>query len=296
MPVDRFASLTAFLAVAEEGGFARAARRLGLSPSAVTRLVGALEARLGVRLLHRTTRALHLTGAGERFRERARRALAELEEAERAAEEERDGPSGRVAVTAPLVFGRLHLAPLLAAFSAAHPRVEVELLLGDRFLNLAEEGVDLALRVGALRDSSEVARRVGRTGRLLVASPAYLARAGAPEDPAALARHRLIATTATGPARGWRLARGAEVPVAAAAFRTNSVDAAIAYAVAGGGIASAFGYQVAAQLADGTLVRLLEGWEPEPVPIHLVTPGGGPMPAKLRALMDFVAAARRWEF
>ena len=168
--MDRIDAMTAFVAVVERGGFASASRVLGMSPSTVTRIVAGLEERLGVRLLQRTTRAVRLTEPGTRFLERARRILADVDEAERIAETEHGAPVGRLVITAPVMFGRLHVAPLVCEFMGRHAAVKVELLLNDRNVNLVEEGVDLGVRIGALRDSGDVVRRMGATRRVTVAS------------------------------------------------------------------------------------------------------------------------------
>ena len=181
--MDRIEAMTAFVAVAERNGFAPAARALGLAPSTVTRLVGGLEARLGVRLLQRNTRAVHLTGPGARFLERARHILADLDEAERLAESEQATPSGRLRVAAPVMFGRLHVAPLVCGYMRRHPAVVVDLDLADRVVNMVEEGVDLAVRIGPLADASLVARRFGAARRVVAASTGYLAQMERPRRP-----------------------------------------------------------------------------------------------------------------
>jgi DNA-binding transcriptional LysR family regulator len=170
--MDRFDAMQAFVAVAERQSFASAARKLKLSPSAITRLVAALEERLGARLLQRTTRSVTLTDAGTRYLERARRILADVEEAEQAAESERTRPSGRLVVSAPLGFGRLHVSPVMSAYLKRYPDVAGELRLEDRIVSLVEDGIDLAVRVGELADSTLVARHVGSMRRIVVASPA----------------------------------------------------------------------------------------------------------------------------
>src|SRR5258707_52320 len=172
--MDRIDAMQAFVAVADLEGFAAAARKLALSPPAVTRLVAALEERLGARLLQRTTRSVTLTDAGARYLERARRILADVEEAELAAEGERTRPSGRLVVSAPLGFGRLHVSPVMTAYLKRYPDVSGELRLEDRIVSLVEDGVDLSVRIGELADSSLVARQVGEMRRIVVASPAYL--------------------------------------------------------------------------------------------------------------------------
>src|ERR1700761_3716638 len=190
--MDRLGAMQAFVAVADSQGFAPAARKLGLSPSGVTRLIAALEERLGARLLQRTTRSLTLTDAGTRYLERVRRILADVEEAERAAEGERTRPSGRLVVSAPLGFGRLHVSAVMSAYLKRYPEVSGELRLEDRMVTLVEDAIDLAVRLGHLADSSLVARQVGRMRRIVVASPAYLKARGEPKRPDDIASHDTI--------------------------------------------------------------------------------------------------------
>ncbi len=296
--MDRFEAIGAFVAVVDENGFAAAARRLGVSASAATRLISALEERLGVRLLNRTTRAISLTDAGQRFLERARRILADLEEAERMAESERGEPSGRLVVSAPLVFGRLHVAPLICEFMTLHPRLQTELQLGDRMVNLVEEGIDLALRIGHLTNSGDIARRLGATRRVLAASPAYLDAMGVPTDPAELAAHRLIAFTILTPAQHWRFQRGGETRDVSVTptYATNSADAAIWHATRDGGITMALSYQIDEHVRDGRLRLLLVDWEPPPYPIQFVYPSSRLLSLKVRAFIDHAALSRDWNF
>src|SRR6201993_2391226 len=185
--MDRLDAMQAFVTVADLKGFAAAARKLRLSPSGVTRLIAALEDRLGARLLQRTTRSVTLTDAGTRYLERARRILADVEEAERAAESERTRPSGRLVVSAPVGFGRLHVSPVMSAYLKRYPDVSGELRLEDRLVSLVEDGIDLAVRIGELADSSLVARHVGEMRRIVVASPAYLKARGEPRRPGDIA-------------------------------------------------------------------------------------------------------------
>ena len=192
MPMDRIDAMQAFVAVADLRGFAPAARKLGLSPPAVTRLIAALEERLGARLLQRTTRSVALTDAGARYLERIRRILADVEEAELTAEGERIRPSGRLVVSAPVGFGRLHVSPMMSAYLKRHPEVSAELRLEDRVVSLVEDGIDLAVRIGHLADSSLVARQVGEMRRVVVASPAYLKRHGEPKTPDAIADRKSV--------------------------------------------------------------------------------------------------------
>src|SRR6266702_3839724 len=190
--MDRLDAMQAFVAVADLQGFAPAARKLGLSPSGMTRMIAALEDGLGARLLQRTTRSVTLTDAGARYLERARRILADVEEAESAAEGERTRPSGRLVVSAPIGFGRLHVSPLMSAYLTRYPDVAGELRLEDRMVSLVEDGVDLAVRIGQLADSSLVARHVGEMRRIVVASPGYLRQRGEPSTPETVASHETI--------------------------------------------------------------------------------------------------------
>src|SRR6516162_1282897 len=212
--MDRIDAMQTFVAVADLHGFAPAARKLKLSPSAVTRLIAALEERLGARLLQRTTRSVALTDVGTRYLERARRILADVEEAERAAEGERTRPSGRLVVSAPVGFGRLHVSPLMSAYLKRYPDVTGELRLEDRIVSLVEDGVDLAVRIGELADSTLVARQVGTMRRIVVASPAYLKEHGEPKRPEVIASHQTIQFGSTAGLADWRFVRdGKEVRV-----------------------------------------------------------------------------------
>src|SRR5579864_5086788 len=213
--MDRIEAMQAFVAVADLQGFAPAARKLGLSPSGVTRMIAALEDRLGARLLQRTTRRVALTDVGARYLERARRILADVEEAEGAAEGERTQPSGRLVVSAPVGFGRLHVSPVMSAFLKRYPEVSGELRLSDQMINLVEDGVDLAVRIGHLADSTLVARHVGEMRRIVVASPAYLKAHGEPKTPEAVASHQTILFGATTASPDLRFLRdGKEIRIA----------------------------------------------------------------------------------
>ncbi len=296
--MDRFDAIEAFIAVSESNGFARAARRLNLSTSAITRHVAALEERLGVRLLNRTTRAVSLTDAGQRFLERGRRILADLDEAEQMAESERGEPLGRLAISAPQVFGRLHVAPLVCEFMTRYPKITAELLLSDRMVNLVEDGIDVAIRVGHLADSGDIARKVGAVRRVLVASPGYLADKGTPDLPATLADHHLISFTAITPADRWRFWRGEEGEDVAVQPRyvTNSADAAIWHATQSGGLTMALSYQVADHVRDGRLVVVMADHEPAPYPVQIVYPTSRLLSLKVRAFVEDAVATRSWNF
>ena len=296
--MDRLDAMQAFVAVADLQGFAPAARKLKLSPSAITRLVAALEERLGARLLQRTTRSVTLTDAGTRYLERARRILADVEEAERAAESERTRPSGRLVVSAPLGFGRLHVSPVMTAYLKRYAEVSAELRLEDRMISLVEDGVDLAVRIGELADSSLVARHVGEMRRIVVASPAYLKARGEPKTLAALASHDTIQFGSTTALADWRfIDDGAEVRIGyTPRFSTNSSDAALQYAEAGGGLTRLMAYQAASSLKAGKVKIVLEKFEPPALPIHIVYPTSRLLSAKVRAFIDLVTETTDWRF
>jgi DNA-binding transcriptional LysR family regulator len=288
--MDRLDELAVFVAVLETGSLAGAARRLHRSPAAVTRTLAALEARIGARLVERTTRRLAVTDAGRRLADEARALLAAYDTAMIG---EADGPlRGFLRVSAPLVFGRRHVAPVLAAFLDAHPQVSAELMLNDRNLDMVDAGLDAALRIGALSDSSLVARRVGEVRRVVVAGPDYLSRRGMPERPADLVEHDVIYSSTQGGPTEWRFEgpRGAQTVRLRPRLMVNAIEPVIEAAVAGRGITRVFSYQVADELADGRLVRLLPEHEPAPIPVQLVTVSARLMPPRVRAFLDFAAA------
>jgi DNA-binding transcriptional LysR family regulator len=296
--MDRFDTITAFIAVADEGGFAAAARELGLSPSAVTRLVAALEERLGIRLLQRTTRSVTLTDAGTRYLVRARQILGDLTEAEEMAQAERATPAGRFVVSAPGIFGRMHVGPLMCSYLNGNDAVIGELLLQDRWVNLVEEGVDLAVRIGQLSDTSLVARRLGETRRVLIASPDYLARRGRPQVPQDLKSHRVIQFSILSHGNDWRFHRGDKVETVTVVphYTTNSADAAIWHATQNGGIAMVLAYQVIDLIKAGQLEIVLADFEPPILPIQLVYPTARLLSAKVRAFIDLAVETCDWHF
>ncbi len=295
--MDRLEAMSAFVTVVDQNGFAPAARRLGISASAVTRLVAALEEQLGVSLLRRTTRSMTLTDAGTRYLERARRILSEVQEAENSVQAERHVPSGRLLVTAPATFGRIHVGPLMAAYLKRHTEVSGELMLSDRIVNLVEEGIDLALRIGNLDDSSLIARRAGATRRVLVASPAYLARRGIPRRPDELRGHDTI-TFGGGDFVAWRFIVGGEEKrvTVTSRYTTNSADSAVWYAAEGGGLAMVLAYQAADAIRENRLQVVLEEFERPALPIQFVYPASRLLSAKVRTFVDLALATCRWEF
>jgi DNA-binding transcriptional LysR family regulator len=290
--MDRFRELETFVAVAEEGAFNGAARRLKLSPPAVTRLVTGLEERLGVQLFTRTTRRVALTEAGARLREDAQRILAEVEEAETAAAGARAAPRGHLALTAPVLFGHRFMAPILRAWLDAHPAMTASALFVDRNVSLLDEGLDVALRIGELPDSSLAARRVGAVRRVVVAAPNYLARHGRPQTPQDLAGHRLIFVSSVDERPAWTFTRGGRHQQLrlAPAVSFNTLEAAIATAEEGWGITRALSYQVAEALADGRLVELLTDAEDAVLPVHLLHAERRRPAAKIRSFIDFAAS------
>jgi DNA-binding transcriptional LysR family regulator len=296
--VDRLDAMALFVAVADARGFASAAKRLGVSPSVATRVIAALEERLGARLLQRTTRSVTLTDAGTRFLERARRILGDVAEAEGAAQAERSIPTGRFIVTAPSVFGRMHVAPVVSDFLAKYREVRGELLLGDRMANLVDEGIDAAVRIGVLEDSSYVARAVGATRRVLVGSPEYLAASKKLRSPDDLSRHRVIQLTSLVPDREWTFFhKDREVRIAVPVhYVTNSADAAIVQAERGGGLSMVLSYQVADAVRAGRLAVVLAAFEPPPRPIQIVFPTTRLLSAKVRAFVELVTTSCDWTF
>jgi DNA-binding transcriptional LysR family regulator len=296
--MDRLDELAIFVAVAEQGSFVAAARRLGRSPSAVTRAVAALEDRLAVRLFNRTTRSVAPTDAGARYLDLCRRALGEFEALELSAASERSAPTGRLALTAPEMFGRLHLLPIAQDFMREFPSVSVSLLLLNRIVSFVDEGIDLGIRIAHLPDSSLRAIQVGTVRRIACASPAYLAQRGVPAVPADLARHDCIAVADAVAADRWTFGAGKKTTAAAITARlvVNTVQAALDAAVAGGGIVHVLSYQAAPLEETGALRRVLTDWEPPPIPIHIVHPEGRYLAPKIRLFIDRATAALRGRF
>lgn len=289
--MDRFHEIEVFIAVNDAGSFAKAGRRLRMSPPAVTRAVSALEDRLGARLFQRTTRRLAITDVGARFLESARRIIDDLGSAEREALGATATARGHLTVTASVTLGRSLLAPVARQFLAENPEITLSVLLLDRITNLIEEGIDAAIRIGPLPDSTMVARKLGSVHRILVASPAYIERHGKPEAPSDLPRHAMIAFTGLMPNREWRYLDGRSGKAVSFMPRLEISDAvaAITAAEAGDGITVALSYMVAEQIRQGSLVQVLAEWTPPAVPVHLVFPQSRLLAPKLRVFVDFVA-------
>ncbi|CAN7619577.1 LysR family transcriptional regulator [Bosea sp. LjRoot90] len=290
--MDRLEAMRVFVSALDEGSLAGAGRRLGRSAPAVTRAINALEGHVGARLLDRSTRMIRLTEAGERYAAACRRVLVDLEEAELQAAGERAAPRGLLTLTAPVVAGTRLLRPLVDAFLDEQPEVQVRMLLLDRVVSLLDEGVDLALRIAHLPDSSLIALRIGSVRQIVCAAPSYLAKHGVPQEPGDLAGHRCIAQIHPLAGELWTFppisegGRPRQVRVKPR-LMVSSVEAAIASAVDGHGLVRPLCYQVADEVRSGRLKLVLTDCEPELLPVHLVAPEGRLSVAKVRAFADF---------
>ncbi|TPM04868.1 LysR family transcriptional regulator [Mesorhizobium sp. B2-3-10] len=293
--MDRLEAMSLFVAAAEGGSLSAAARHSDVPLATVSRKVSELERYLKTRLLNRSTRRLTLTDAGHAYLTACRRILDEVGDAERTAGGEYSAPTGELIVTAPIVFGRLHVLPVVTDFLAAYPLVDIRLTLGDRISQLAEDHIDLAVRIGRLPDSRMVAIRVGSIGHVVCASPAYLAGRGIPETPGDLEAHSCITFEGLGSLATWTFTVDKAdfvVPVRSR-LRVNTAEAAIDAAIAGVGVTRVLSYQIVAAARSGTLRPVLRDFEPEPWPVNLVHAGQGRLPVKLRAFLDFAAPRLR---
>jgi DNA-binding transcriptional LysR family regulator len=289
--MDRIDAMKVFVSAVDEGSLAGAGRRLGRSPAAVSRAIAFLEQHVGAELLHRTTRSLKLSEAGERYAAACRRVLVDLEEADIVAAGERSAPRGTLTLTAPVITGEDVLRPVLDAFMNEHPTVSVKLYLLDRQVNLIDEGIDVALRIAHLADSSAVAIHLGEVRRVIAASPAYLARHPVIDEPADLSKHQIIAMTHFGQ-DSWSFppAQGSSVPRAvpfAPRLVVNTVRAAVASAAEGHGVTRLFSYHISDEIREGRLQILLGKDEYPPLPAHLLAPQGRFSVPKVRAFVDF---------
>lgn len=289
--MDRFEAMSIFAAVADEGSLSAAGRRLQMPLASVSRKLSELEARLGARLVLRSTRRLALTEAGRDYLDCCREILERVDDAERAAAGANASPRGTLVVAAPLVFGRLHVLPVIADYLQQHPDVNVRLLLGDRNANLLEENIDVAVRIGALPDSGLTARAVGGITRVVCASPGYLKRHGVPRTPEDLRSHGCVTFEGLMSSSAWSFSGPdgtRRVPIRCR-LSVTTADAASAAAAAGVGITRLLSYQVESRIADGSLRRLLADYEPAPVPVHLLYARQGRLPAKTRSFLDLAA-------
>ena len=291
--MDRFDAIRTLIAAVDGGSLSAASRSLGMPLPTVSRKVSELETHLGTQLVIRTSRKLQLTDAGQAFARSSRRILEDLEEAERAASGEYQSPRGELLLTAPIMFGKIYILPIVLAFLEAYPDVNVRLVLADTVVDLFDNHVDVAARLGRLPDSGLVALRLGEVRWITCASPAYLERRGTPATPAALSDHDCLAFEGLQTARNWTFASGGEAITIRPRLGVNTADALIEAAMAGLGIARMMSYQAAAALRDGRLVCLLRAYEPDAVPVHLVHTGPPLLPVKLRAFLDFASPRLR---
>jgi DNA-binding transcriptional LysR family regulator len=293
--MDKFFEMTAFVSVVDHGSFVRAADALGLSKTAVSRLVGELEARLGTRLLHRTTRRLSLTPEGEVFHERCRQLLGDVAEAESELTAHSGQAIGRLRVNVPVTFGLMHLAPLWPAFMTLHPKVELDVALADRMVDLVDEGYDVAVRIARLQTSSLVSRQLTSTRLVLCASPEYLRRHGTPEHPSDLARHAVITYTLLAMGERWEF-DGPQGPVSVTVtprMRTNSGDTCCAAALQHQGLVLQPSFLVGTHLVSGALLEVLTDYRSLELGVFAVYPSRKYLTPKVRVLIDFLVDAFR---
>lgn len=287
--MDRLGSMSVLVAAVEAGSLSAAGRRLGMPLATVSRKVSELEAHLETRLLNRSSRKLTLTEAGRSYVEACKRILEDINEAERTATGEYGAPKGELVITAPIVFGRLHVVPVAAEFLRLYREVDIRFVLADRFVNLLEEHIDLAVRIGELPDSSLIATRIGAIRRVVCGSPGYFAQRGIPKNPIDLTAHDCITFQGLSAPDAWifRTAKGhASVPIRSRLV-VNTASAAIDAAIAGVGVTRVLSYQIAAAIRAGILAVVLDEFERAPSPISFVYNGRGLLPLKLRAFLDF---------
>jgi DNA-binding transcriptional LysR family regulator len=293
--MDRLDAMTTLIAAVDGGSLSAASRALGMPLATVSRKVSELEAHLRTQLVVRTSRRLQLTEAGRAYVAASRRILDEVDDAERAASGEYRAPRGHLVVTAPVMFGRLHVEPVVLAFLGAYPDITVRLILADHVVNLVDDHVDVAIRIGRLADSQMMATRLGEVTSVVCASPAYLDEHDVPETPEQLPQHACVTFEGLYSTSVWRFGRGTaamEVPIRPR-LAVNTADAAIAAAVAGAGITRVLSYQVRTPVAEGRLRLILRRFEPAPLPVHLVHGAHTLLPLKLRAFLDFAAQRLR---
>ncbi len=293
--MDRLDSMSVLVAVADAGSLSAAGRRLNVPLTTVSRKVSELEAHLGTQLIQRSSRRIGLTDAGTAYIEACRRILDDISEAERTASGEYQAPRGELVITAPIVFGRLHVLPVICDFLKAYPEIDIRLVQADRNINLADEHIHLAVRIGALPDSTMMATRVGEVRRVVCGSPDYFALHGTPTTPEELASHRCITSDVLDAPDVWRFGSGKSetaVTVRPRMYLTTA-EAAIDAAAAGIGVTRLLSYQVARALADRMLTLVLEDFEPPPRPVNLLHAGGRKVPLKLRAFLDFATPRLR---
>ena len=293
--MDRLHAMETFVQIVDKGSLTAAADALDTSLPSVVRVLASLERHLQVRLLNRTTRRMHLTDEGARFLERCRAILSQVREAEAALGSRGGEPQGKLAITAPVVFGRRYITPIVNAFVRRYPKVNIDLLLVDRFTNLVEEGLDVAVRVGELPDSSLVAVPVGQARRVICASPDYLRRQGKPRVPQDVAAHRCVRFTGVAPRDEWDFRMGRRevaIPITSV-ISCNQIDSALQACIDGLGLGMFFSYQVASHRKAGELKYVLEKFEAEPRPIQVIFPHSKLLSAKVRTFVDECVAQLR---
>jgi len=290
--MDRWQAMRIFVKVAETEGFAESARQLHLSPPAVTRAIAALEDAIGARLLVRTTRSVKLTEPGRRYLDDCRRILADIAEAEAAAAGSYAAPAGTLAITAPVLFGQMYVLPVLHEFLKRYPAASGRVLFVDRPVNLIEEGIDVAIRIGRLQDSGFSAIQVGTVRRVVCASPAYFRQHGVPRTPADLKHHRIAASTGAWVSPEWRFAGDQRVTIRNW-LQSNTNEVAIASAIAGLALTRVLHYQIEPALRDRKLQIVLADHEEPPLPIHVLYTEGRQAPAKVRAFVDLAVSLLR---
>jgi DNA-binding transcriptional LysR family regulator len=293
--MDRLEAMSILVEAVEAGSLSAAGRRLGMPLATVSRKVSELEARLKMRLVNRSSRRLSLTDAGESYVAAVKRILDAVEEAERGASGEYRAPKGELIVSAPILFGRLHVLPVAVEFLEAYPEIDMRLVFSDRVVNLIDERVDLAVRIGELPDSALLATRVGSIRRIVCASPRYLAKRGTPKTPGELREHDCVTfeSLAAGDAWTFGTAKKAEAVRVRSRLVVNTAEAAVDAAVAGIGLTRVLSYQAASALRVGALEIALPEFEPAPWPVSLAYTGGRFLPLKVRAFIDFAAPRLR---
>ncbi|WP_043364558.1 LysR family transcriptional regulator [Belnapia sp. F-4-1] len=290
--MDRWQAMRIFAKVAETASFAETARLLHMSAPAVTRAVAALEGAIGARLLVRTTRSVKLTEAGSRYHEDCRRILADIVEAEAAAAGSYATPSGTLAVTASVLFGHMHVLPIVTDYLDTYPTMSARTLFVDRPVSIVEEGIDVAVRIGHLSDSGFTAAKVGTVRRVICGSPAYFEKHGIPATPQDLKDHRIAMSTGAWASPEWRFAQDQRVRVHPV-LQSNTNEAGIAAALAGWGLTRVLHYQIGPALLEGRLRVVLADYEEPPLPIHLLYAQGRQAPAKVRTFVDLAVTRLR---
>jgi DNA-binding transcriptional LysR family regulator len=286
--VDKLLAMTTFVRIVDKGSLTAAANALGTSLPTVVRTLAALERQLGVSLLNRTTRRIHLTDAGARYLERCRSILSEVQDAEAKLSYSQAEPQGRLTVTASVLFGRRYVAPIVSEFILRHKDVNVEMLLVDRVVNAVEEGLDVAVRIGQLRDSSLVAIRIGEVRRVVCASPQYLRRRGVPRTPQEIRAHSCVRHMGSSPRNEWNFRvgrRAVSVPISCALI-TNEIDSALAACANGLGLGTFLSYQTAPFRKSNKIRYVLEEFETEPMPVQVVYPHTRRLSTTVRAFVD----------